>query len=113
MAKPLASVNILSKLMNNSTENFWRHLLTAQIRTQWLHVHMLGRKYYLNYVNFNTVSLCLPTDFKPAFVAGITAGQQQQSSTETPWEGNCSRRQGTSVLCVVSKAGTATETLKC
>lgn len=100
-------------------KNFWRYSLGVQIRTQWIHVHSLGQKYYLNYVtlklcpNMHIVGLCLPMDFKPVFVAGAPAwapGTGQHRAA--PWSGTWSRGRGSRApLCFRRRA--VAETLQC
>ena len=105
----LGQCYFLSKLMSNSIEDSQRHSQTAQIRTQWLHVHMLGQKYYLNYINLKITYIYArdgPVDFKPVFVAGVPAKEPGTGQHRaTPWDRNCSQRQGNCPLsCLCGRA---------
>ena len=104
--------------MNSSTENFWRHSLIAQIRAQWLHAHILGHKYYLNYVKFkNDVQICMlwacayPWTFGLSLRLGQLLGSWAQGSGQRlPGMGTAARGGGTNVLCPAFTAGLWRET---
>lgn len=86
--------------------NFWRHSLTARIRAQWLHAHILGHKYYLNYGKCkNDIPICMlwacacPWTFGLSLRLGQLLGSWARGSRQRlPGMGTAARGGGTNVL---------------